>query len=131
MLIAVGIHDGHEGDLQAPGFRHRVVLALHVHDEHRSRELLHVADAVKVLHLAGMSSNSPLPLVASEDPLSDRETEVLRLIAQGHSNKEIAAQLDISAKTVETYKTRSMRKLGLRGRADIVRYAVSQSWLKE
>ena len=81
--------------------------------------------------LAGMSSNSPLPLVASEDPLSDRETEVLRLIAQGHSNKEIAAQLDISAKTVETYKTRSMRKLGLRGRADIVRYAVSQSWLKE
>lgn len=62
--------------------------------------------------------------------LSERETEVLQLIAQGHSNKEIAARLAISVKTVETYKARSMDKLGLRGRADIVRFALQKGWLQ-
>jgi DNA-binding NarL/FixJ family response regulator len=61
--------------------------------------------------------------------LSDRETEVLRLMAQGYSNKEIAAQLNISIKTVETYKARSMEKLGLHSRVEIVRYALQQGWL--
>jgi DNA-binding NarL/FixJ family response regulator len=63
--------------------------------------------------------------------LSDRETEVMQLIAQGHSNREIAARLDISVKTVETYKARSMEKLGLTGRADIVRFALQQGWLQD
>lgn len=63
--------------------------------------------------------------------LSERETEVLQLIARGHSNKEIAERLKISVKTVETYKARSMEKLGLTGRADIVRFAVYQGWLKD
>lgn len=63
--------------------------------------------------------------------LSDRETEVLRLIALGHSNKEIATSLDISVKTVETYKTRLMEKLDLHSRADIVRYALRQGWLQD
>ena len=62
--------------------------------------------------------------------LSDRETEVLRLIAKGHSNKEIAGQLQLSVKTIETYKTRSMDKIGLRSRTDIVRYAYNQGWLQ-
>ncbi len=62
--------------------------------------------------------------------LSDRETEVLRLIAKGYSNKEIAAQLNLSVKTIETYKTRSMDKVGLRSRTDIVRYAYHQGWLQ-
>lgn len=63
--------------------------------------------------------------------LSDREYEVLRMIAQGLTNKEIAARLEISIKTVETYKSRSMQKLQLRGRADIVRFAVDRGWLRE
>ena len=63
--------------------------------------------------------------------LSDRETEVLQLIAQGHSNKEIAGRLKISVKTVETYKARSMEKLGLTGRADIVRFALQRGWLHD
>lgn len=63
--------------------------------------------------------------------LSERETEVLQLIARGHSNKEIAERLKISVKTVETYKARSMEKLGLTGRADIVRFAVHQGWLRD
>jgi DNA-binding NarL/FixJ family response regulator len=63
-------------------------------------------------------------------PLSERESTVLRFIAEGHSNKEIAAKLGVSVKTVETYKARSMEKLGLDGRADIVRYALAQGWLR-
>jgi DNA-binding NarL/FixJ family response regulator len=63
--------------------------------------------------------------------LSNRETEVLRLIARGYSNKEIAAQLDLSVRTVETYKVRLMEKLDLHNRADIVRYALHQGWLQD
>lgn len=61
--------------------------------------------------------------------LSDRETEVVRFIALGYSNKEIAARLKLSVKTVETYKTRSMEKLGVRTRVDIVQYAAKRGWL--
>lgn len=61
--------------------------------------------------------------------LSERETAVLRFIAQGYTNKEIAAQLGLSVKTVETYKARSMEKLGLRSRVDIVRAASERGWL--
>jgi DNA-binding NarL/FixJ family response regulator len=63
--------------------------------------------------------------------LSDREAEVLRLIAAGHSNKEIAAQLELSVKTVEVHKANASRKLGLRGRIDIVKYALLQGWLSD
>jgi len=63
--------------------------------------------------------------------ITERETEVLRLVAIGHSNKEIAADLDISVKTVEVHKANAMRKLGLRGRTDVVRYASLNGWLRE
>ena len=62
--------------------------------------------------------------------LSERESEVLRLIASGYSNKEIAGRLSLSVKTVEAHKANAMRKLGLRGRIDIVKYAVLQGWLE-
>lgn len=61
--------------------------------------------------------------------LSDREEEVVRLIAEGFGNKQIAARLTLSVKTVETYKARSLEKLGLRDRIDLVRYARQQGWL--
>jgi DNA-binding NarL/FixJ family response regulator len=61
--------------------------------------------------------------------ISERESEVLRLVAIGHSNKEIADQLTISVKTVELHKANAMRKLGLAGRVDIIRYGVLQGWL--
>ena len=63
--------------------------------------------------------------------LTDRESEVLRMIAWGYSNKEIAYQMDISVKTVEAHKTNAMRKMDMRSRIDIVRYAILQGWLKE
>ncbi len=62
-------------------------------------------------------------------PITERETEVLRLIASGYSNKEIAQQLDLSVKTVEAHKANAMRKLDLTSRIDIVKYAILQGWL--
>jgi len=63
--------------------------------------------------------------------LSGREEEVLRFIAWGHSNKEIAARLSLSVKTVEAHKTNAMQKMGMRSRIDIVRYALLQGWLQD
>jgi len=70
----------------------------------------------------------------NEEPakeLSEREREVLRLIAWGYSNKEVAARLDISVKTVEAHKANTMKKLGLKSRIDIIRYALLQGWLQD
>ena len=61
--------------------------------------------------------------------LTDRETEVLKLAAMGFTNKEIAARLDVGVKSVETYKARGLDKLGLKTRAELVRYASGQGWL--
>lgn len=68
---------------------------------------------------------------STSDALSEREREVLVHIARGFSNKEIAATLGLSIKTVETYKARVADKLGLRSRVDIVRYAARKGWLGE
>ena len=66
---------------------------------------------------------------AGADQLSEREEEVLRRIAWGETNKEIAQGLGISTKTVETYKARIGEKLGLRTRTEMVRYALQRGWL--
>ena len=63
--------------------------------------------------------------------VSEREKQVLRMMAVGHSNKEIAEELSIAIKTVEVHKANAMRKLGLRGRIDVVRYAILHGWLQE
>jgi DNA-binding NarL/FixJ family response regulator len=68
--------------------------------------------------------------VAGSGQLSERESEVLRLIAEGHAMKEIASQLEISTRTLETYRARAMEKLALKTRADVVRYALQRGWLK-
>lgn len=68
---------------------------------------------------------------AATPTITDREREVLRLMAVGYGNKDIAATLEISIKTVEVHKANAMRKLGLRGRTDVVRYAALNGWLKE
>lgn len=70
------------------------------------------------------SANSP-------QPLSDREQQVLLFLAEGHTNKEIAERLDLSVKTIETYRARIATKLQLRSRADIVRYALEMGLLRQ
>jgi two-component system, NarL family, response regulator NreC len=67
---------------------------------------------------------------AQEDPLSDREHEVLRLLALGHTNQEIAAELYISVRTAETHRAHIMQKLRLSSRAELVRYAIEQGVLE-
>ena len=67
----------------------------------------------------------------ASDPLSDREREVLRLLALGHTNQEIAGMLYISVRTAETHRAHIMRKLGLETRAELVRYALSSGLLDE
>jgi DNA-binding NarL/FixJ family response regulator len=85
--------------------------------------------AAKVV--GGFIHKSPKDAASKNGELSDRETEVVRLTAAGHGNKEIAMRLDLSVKTVETYRARSMDKLGLKSRAELVRYAVQKGWLQE
>lgn len=65
----------------------------------------------------------------SNNELSEREAEVLRQIAEGFGNKQIAARLGLSVKTVETYKARAMEKLGVRTRVQLVQYALQRGWL--
>ena len=105
----------------------------------RPAELLHAIRAVATGGKYLDASMTPVignytkttPTPEPTTPLSPRETEVLRLIAWGNTNKEIASRLDLSVKTVEAHKANGMRKLGMRGRIDIVRYALLQGWLNE
>ena len=76
--------------------------------------------------LLGRADKADRPAAA----LSERESEVLRLIASGYSNKEIAGRMSLSVKTVEAHKANAMRKLDLKGRIDIIKYAVLQGWLE-
>ena len=69
--------------------------------------------------------------LAEADPLSDREREVLRLLALGHTNQEIAKMLYISVRTAETHRAHIMQKLHLSSRADLVRYALANGLLSE
>ncbi len=75
---------------------------------------------------AARSSSSP-----ASPSLSPREEQVLRLVALGHSNKEIAATLEVSVKTIEAHKANAAQKLGLGTRADVVRYAHMRGWLND
>jgi DNA-binding NarL/FixJ family response regulator len=105
-----------------------------------SRELL---DAVRVAAVGGSYLDASLRArtVRSMDDnahrdrrspaVSEREKHVLRMMAVGHSNKEIAQALGITIKTVEVHKANAMRKLRLRGRIDVVRYAILHGWLQE
>lgn len=65
-----------------------------------------------------------------ENNLSEREIQVISLIARGLSLKDVSSQLKISVKTVETYKARSLEKLNLRSRAELVKYALEHGWLQ-
>ena len=67
----------------------------------------------------------------AKSSLTDRESEILRLIALGYSNKEIANRLSLSVKTVEVHKANAMRRLNITSRIDLVRYAIFQGWLQD
>ena len=96
----------------------------------RDEVYLHPAlTRVLVSDLLRREAHSPAPSRPDAPKLTERESEVLRLVALGHTNQEIAETLYLSVKTVESYKGRLMEKLGLRGRAALVRYAVEAGLL--
>src|SRR5262249_10927194 len=74
----------------------------------------------------GMNGSSAGPQSMSPAPLSNREREVIQLIAEGHSTKQIASELNISIKTVETHRRNLMGKLNVESVAELTRYAVRE-----
>jgi DNA-binding NarL/FixJ family response regulator len=81
--------------------------------------------------MGGYASRTVTLRGESKNTLTDRESEVLRLIALGYSNKEIAGNMNLSVKTIEAHKANAMQKLGINSRIGIVRYAILQDWLHE
>ena len=81
--------------------------------------------------LSRQMAATPVKSESHAGGLSEREKNVLIMLAWGYSNKEIAGHLDLSVKTVETYKLRIGEKLGLRSRTEMVQYALRQGWLNE
>ena len=94
---------------------------VYLHPEH-TRRLLE--------EMVSREVHGPEPETETEPPLSPREREVLRLIALGYTNQQAADALYLSVKTVETYRARLMAKLGLRTRAELVRYALQRGWIR-
>ena len=92
---------------------------------------LHFDPTVASKALTGRAGESPGKVGLRTADLSEREKEVLILVAWGYSNKEIAGDLELSVKTVETYRLRINEKLALRSRTEIVQYALRQGWLSE
>ncbi len=103
---------------------------------------IHLASAIRGVNVGGLyvdpamaaylfkPSNRPCrQLDAGMHSLTDRESEVLKLVASGLTSKQIASRLDISSSSVETYKMRASQKVSVRSRAEIVRYASAQGWL--
>ncbi len=91
-----------------------------VHEVAHGRRYVHPVLGAKL-------ASSPVATAARvlEDPLSDREHEVLRLLALGHTNQEIAKLLVISVRTAESHRAKIVQKLGLKSRAEIVRFAIT------
>jgi DNA-binding NarL/FixJ family response regulator len=77
----------------------------------------------------GRRANKRLAKNGVSPSLTDREADVLKMAALGFTNKEIALRLDIGVKSIETYKARGLDKIGLKTRAELVRYASGQGWL--
>ena len=87
-----------------------------------------IVDRVFASNTPRQGRNGDKPMMPA---LTERESEVLKLTALGFTNKEAARRLDLGVKSVETYRARGLEKLGLKTRADLVRYASAQGWLSD
>ena len=97
---------------------------------HRGEHFIHSSMTTGLITQARHGQATEAVKSSDADVLSQREKEVLRLLAMGHTNQEIADIMYLSIKTVETYRTRLKRKLGLTGRAELVRYAIKVGLLR-
>ncbi len=94
-----------------------------LHEVVNGRRYVHPALGARIVSMELRTAPDP------DDPLSEREHEVLRLLALGHTNQEIAKMLFISVRTAESHRARIGEKLGLRTRAELVRYALDTGML--
>jgi DNA-binding NarL/FixJ family response regulator len=95
-----------------------------IRDVHRGRTVLDPSLSARVVHGSLRRRGAAAPATSTAALLSQREREVLELVAQGFTNQQIADHLGLSVKTVETYRARLVEKLGLQSRAELVRYAL-------
>jgi two-component system response regulator NreC len=104
-------------------------------DEEVVAAVREIADGGRYVHPAlgarMVTAEAEARAAAEADPLSEREREVLRLLALGHTNQEIAKMLYISVRTAETHRAHIMQKLGFSTRAELVRYALSHGLLEQ
>ena len=104
-------------------------------DEEVVAAVREIADGGRYVHPAlgarMVTAEAEARAAADADPLSEREREVLRLLALGHTNQEIAKMLYISVRTAETHRAHIMQKLGFSTRAELVRYALSHGLLEQ
>lgn len=92
---------------------------------------VYIDPSLAELELVRKLSARNVAAMESLPELTEREQDVLKFIALGLTHKEIAGRLQISAKSVETYKTRGLEKVGVKTRAQIVRYAAARGWLND
>jgi two-component system response regulator NreC len=104
-------------------------------DEEVVSAVREIADGGRYVHPAlgarMVAAEAEERAAAEADPLSEREREVLRLLALGHTNQEIAEQLYISVRTAESHRAHIMQKLRLSTRAELVRYALAHGLLAD
>jgi DNA-binding NarL/FixJ family response regulator len=133
-----GLQATREIKAQAPEV---AVLILSMHDEER-----YVSEALKagasgyvvktqadtdlVAAIRAVERGEPFPTPEAQGTLTPREEEIVKLVAEAHTSKEIAAILHLSEKTVENHRANAMRKLGMRDRVELVRYAIRRGLIE-
>lgn len=96
---------------------------------YQGEHFIHSSMTAKIVEVLRNQEPNRQTEIRENDGLSEREREVLSLVAQGYTNQQIADHLFLSVKTVETYKSRIMEKLGLHNRVELVRYALQRGLL--
>jgi DNA-binding NarL/FixJ family response regulator len=133
-----GLQATREIRAQAPG---TAVLILSMHDDQRYlTEAMKAgaagyvvktqADTDLVAAIRAIERGEPFPTPARDGELTPREEEIVKLVAEAHTTKEIAAILHLSEKTVENHRANAMRKLGMRDRVELVRYAIRRGLIE-
>lgn len=133
-----GLQATREIKAQAPEV---AILILSMHDEER-----YVSEALKagasgyvvktqadtdlVAAIRAVERGEPFPAPEAQGTLTPREEEIVKLVAEAHTSKEIAAILHLSEKTVENHRANAMRKLGMRDRVELVRYAIRRGLIE-
>jgi DNA-binding NarL/FixJ family response regulator len=133
-----GLQATREIKAQAPEV---AILILSMHDEERYVEeamsagasgyvVKTQADTDLVAAIRAVERGEPFPAPVAQSALTPREEEIVKLVAEAHTTKEIAAILHLSEKTVENHRANAMRKLGMRDRVELVRYAIRRGLIE-